>query len=125
MLCFEKHSGKEYRITTLANGPAAAAGAILVKTMGPEVARYWTHPEPKSCDAGGEPWGPLTSGLLRRRPVFAERVLYTGKESNKQEEVELRLVTDLKDVGGCEPGQSPARPQITWGRALDSCGYVS
>src|SRR5216684_7775202 len=47
-----------------------------------------THPEPKSAGPDGAPCSRSTVGLLQRQPVIGTRVIYTGKESNRLEDVE-------------------------------------
>ncbi len=42
--------------------------------------------------------GPRTRGLLRRRKLRIDGVIYTGKESNMYEEVQRGLVTDADEV---------------------------
>ena len=91
----EKHTGREYRITTDPDGPP---GAIVVRTIGQEIARYRVHPEAKSADTAGEPCSERTVGLLQRRPVYADRIVYIGKESHKLDDDELRAVAEVAEI---------------------------
>ena len=46
----------------------------------------------KSADAKGKPTGKQTAGLLRRRHVRVEQIIYIGKESNRLEEIEAGVI---------------------------------
>lgn len=95
MSWIEKYTTVAYRITT---NPLADPDAIVVRTIGGEVDRYRAHPESKSADADGNACGPSTTGLLQRRPVLVERLVYVGKESTRMEEVDQGLITDWDDI---------------------------
>ena len=53
---------------------------------------YEWHPETKCADAQGEPCTKRTVGLLRRRRITLDHVIYIGRESNQLEDVEAGLV---------------------------------
>jgi hypothetical protein len=55
-------------------------------------------PGAKSADAMGKPSGKQTFGLLCRRHVRVERIIYIGKESNRLEEIEAGLVHSPESV---------------------------
>lgn len=55
-------------------------------------------PGAKSADAKGKPSGKQTIGLLRRRHVRVERIIYIGKESNRLEEIEAGVVHSAQGV---------------------------
>lgn len=57
----------------------ARGDAAVLKTMRDVVDTFAIHRESKSADADGEPCGPLTAGLLHRRPVLGEVPVYLGK----------------------------------------------
>ena len=80
----DRYSGRSYRVTT---GDAMSEGVVRIKTYRDVVAEYRRHTEHKSLAPDGQPCSPTTVGLLRRRPVEAMRVVYTGKESNRLEDV--------------------------------------
>lgn len=52
----------------------------------------------KCADANGDPCGRQTVGLLTRRHMTAAKLHFIGKESNKLEEAEEHMVSDLGDV---------------------------
>jgi hypothetical protein len=90
------HSKKSYRVSTtaLTGGEFTAR----VKTIEELINRYHHHPEAKSLGPDGKPCGPKTIGVLARRPVIALYLTQIGKESNRLEDVEAKLVHDLDDV---------------------------
>jgi hypothetical protein len=53
---------------------------------------YEFHLGAKSADAEGKPSGKQPVGLLRRRHVRVERIIYIGKESNRREEIEAGVI---------------------------------
>ena len=58
-----------------------------------EVSReYEFHLGAKSADAKGKPSGKQTIGLLQRRHVRVERIIYIGGESNRLEEMEAGVI---------------------------------
>ena len=91
----DRYSGKSYRVTT---GDAMSEGVVRIKTYRDVVAEYRCHREHKSLAPDGRPCSPTTMGLLRRRPVEAIRVVYTGKESNRLEDVLHGLIADEDEV---------------------------
>ena len=91
----EIHSGRTFAITT---EPNADSRPVRVKSYGDVFADYLTHPEPKSASVDGNPCSRSDTGLLDRLPVFGTRVFYTGKESNRYEDVENEEVESWEDV---------------------------
>ena len=74
---------------------------------GGEVLReYEFHLGAKSADAKGKPSGKQTFGLLRRRHVRVERILYIGRESNLLEEIEAGVIHSPETVYTEYPGPS-------------------
>ena len=69
-----------------------------MKTYGEVLREYEFHPGAKSADAKGKPSGKLTFGLLRRRHVRVERIIYIGKESNRLEEMEAGVIHSPESV---------------------------
>jgi hypothetical protein len=59
---------------------------------------YEIHLGAKSADAKGKPSGKQTVGLLRRRHVRVEQIIYIGKESNRLEEIEAGIIHSLESV---------------------------
>jgi len=59
---------------------------------------YEFHPGAKSADAKGKPSGKQTFGLLRRRHVRIERIIYIGRESNRLEEIEAGIIHSPEGV---------------------------
>jgi hypothetical protein len=106
----DRYTGATYRIT--ATGDAGAPGIARVKTYRDVIAEYRIHPEAKSAGPDGEPCGPGTVGLLRRREIVARRVRYIGKESNRLEDVDAGFVHDPDDVSTeyVDPRHDPGRP---------------
>ena len=95
MTWIEAHSGKTYAITTSAN---ADSRLVRVKSYHDVFADYLTHPEPKSAAANGNPCSRSDIGLLNREPVFGTGVVYTGKESNRYEDVESESIESWDEV---------------------------
>lgn len=88
------YSGEWVEVTRdLARGDAA-----VLKTMRDVLDTFAVHRESKSADADGEPCGPLTVGLLHRRPVLGEVPLYLGKESKHADQVKDGVEHDLNRV---------------------------
>jgi hypothetical protein len=87
---FDQYSGESYRITT--EGHHGGRGVARVKTYGDVIEQYEWHPESKSADASGEPAGKQTIGLLQRRHIAIDHVIYIGRESNRLEDVEAGLI---------------------------------
>jgi hypothetical protein len=57
--------------------------ASQLKTYGEVFREYEFYAAAKSADAKGKRSGQQTVGLLRRRQVRVERIIYIGRESNK------------------------------------------
>jgi hypothetical protein len=86
----DQYSGTPYRITT--EGHHGGRGVARVKTYGDVFDEYEWHPESKSAAANGEPAGKQTIGLLHRRHITIDHVMYIGRESNQLEDVDAGLV---------------------------------
>jgi hypothetical protein len=86
----DQYSGTPYRITT--DGHHGGRGIARVKTYGDVFEEYEWHPESKSADANGELASKQTIGLLQRRHISIDQVVYIGRESNQLEDVEAGLV---------------------------------
>ena len=86
----DQYSGNAYRVTT--EGHHGGRGVARVKTYGDVFEEYEWHPETKCADADGEPANKQTVGLLHRRPVSIDHLIYIGRESNQLEDVEAGLV---------------------------------
>jgi len=91
-----QYSGKQYEITT--EGFHGSRGVARVKTYGEVLRVYEFHTGAKSADAKGKPSGKQTFGLLRRRHVRVERIVYLGRESNRLEEIEAAVIHLLESV---------------------------
>ncbi|MBI2819386.1 MAG: hypothetical protein HYX73_05340, partial [Acidobacteria bacterium] len=92
----DQYSGKWYHIT--AAGHHGARKSARVKTYGDILEEYEYHPEAKCANAESIPSGKQTIGLLQRRHVRVERIVYIGKESNSLEEVESGLIHSAENV---------------------------
>jgi hypothetical protein len=92
----DQHSGTQYEITT--EGFHGSRGVARVKTYGEVLRQYEFHLGGKSADAKGKPSGKQTVGLLRRRHVRVERIIYIGKESNRLEEIEAGVIHSPESV---------------------------
>jgi len=92
----DQYSGKQYEITT--EGFHGSRGVARVKTYAEVLREYEYHPGAKSADAKGQPSGKQTVGLLRRRHVRVERIIYIGKESNRLEEIEAGVIHSPESV---------------------------
>jgi hypothetical protein len=92
----DQYSGKQYEITT--EGFHGRRGVARVKTYGEVLREYEFHPGAKSADARGKPSGKQTVGLLRRRHVRVERIIYIGRESNRLEEMEAGILHSPESV---------------------------
>jgi len=86
----------QYEITT--EGLHGSRGVARVKTYGEVLRQYEFHLGGKSADAKGKPSGKQTFGLLRRRHVRVERIIYIGKESNRLEETEAGIIHSPESV---------------------------
>jgi len=94
--CIDQYSGKQYEITT--EGFHGSRGVARVKTYGEVLREYEFHLGAKSADAKGKPSGKRTVGLLCRRHVRVERIIYIGKESNRLEEIEAGVIHSPESV---------------------------
>lgn len=92
----DQYTGKAYRVTT--DGHTGNRNIARVKTYGDVLVDYEYHPESKCADADGNVCGRQTVGLLGRRHVGMDRIVYIGKESNRLEEVESGMVQDEDSV---------------------------
>lgn len=92
----DQYSGTQYEITT--EGFHGSRGVARVKTYGEVLREYEFHPGAKSADAKGKPSGKQTFGLLRRRHVRVEQIIYIGKESNRLEEIEAGVIHSPESV---------------------------
>jgi hypothetical protein len=92
----DQYTGKPHRVTT--DGHTGNRNIARVKTYGDVLVDYEYHPESKCADAEGNVCGKQTVGLLRRRHVGIDRIVYIGKESNRLEEVESGMVQDEDSV---------------------------
>jgi len=92
----DQHSGTQYEITT--EGFHGRRGVARVKTYGEVLREYEFHLGGKSADAKGKPSGKQTVGLLRRRHVRVERIIYIGRESNRLEEIEAGVIHSPESV---------------------------
>lgn len=92
----DQYSGKQYEITT--DGFHGRRGVARVKTYGEVLREYEFHAGAKSADPKGKPSGKQTIGLLRRRHVRVDRIIYIGKESNRMEEIESGIIHSPESV---------------------------
>ncbi len=92
----DRYSGKRYEITT--RGYTGGIGVARVKSYGEVISEFRGHREDKSLAPEGSLCAPETCGLLRRRPVVVRDVKYIGKESNRLDDVEAKLVHAEGDV---------------------------
>lgn len=96
MWWYDVYSGTRCRITTQKD--TYRANSVIVKSYADELAKYRHHPEPKSADASGAACGKQTKGLLQRRAVHMDRLMYVGKESNRLDDVDAGLVHEWDEV---------------------------
>jgi hypothetical protein len=92
----DQYSGNQYEITT--EGFHGSRGVARVKTYGEVLREYEFHLGAKSADAKGKPSGKQTFGLLRRRHVRVERIIYIGREWNRLEEIEAGVIHSPESV---------------------------
>lgn len=71
---------------------------VRAETYRQAMAQYFSLPEYKSADANGMPCGRNTAGLLHRRHVVMAGLVTIGKESNRIEDRQHDLVTNLGEV---------------------------
>jgi hypothetical protein len=93
---FDQYSAENYRITT--TGHHGDRRSARVKTCGDVLREYEVHPESKCADAAGKACVKPTVGLLQRRHVRIDQIMYVGKESNSLEEVDAGLVHSPENV---------------------------
>ena len=91
MLWIDQYSGERYRIT--ASGPHGSRRVARVKSYGDVLREYEFHPEAKCADSSGSTCVKQSLGLLRRRHVAIDGLVYIGKESNRLEEVQEQTLT--------------------------------
>lgn len=92
----DQYSGTQYEITT--EGFHGTRGVARVKTYGEVLREYEFHLGAKSADAKGKPSGKQSVGLLRRRQIRVERIIYIGRESNLLEEIEAGAIHSPESV---------------------------
>ena len=92
----DQYSGAQYEITT--EGFHGTRSVARVKTYGEVLREYEFHSGAKSADPKGKPSGKQTIGLLRRRHVRVDRIIYIGKESNRLEEIEACIIHSPESV---------------------------
>jgi hypothetical protein len=85
-------TGKLYRVSASASSGSRAVARV--KSYGDVLREYEFHPEAKCADSSGKPCGKQSVGLLSRRRVAIDSLIYIGKESNRLEEVAEQSVTD-------------------------------
>jgi len=81
-----------------ANHAHGSRGVARVKTYGEVLREYEFHLGAKSADAKGKPSSKQTVGVLHRRHVRVERIIYIGKESNRLEEIEAGVIHSPENV---------------------------
>ncbi len=91
---FDIHTGERFGITTGHPG----GSLVRVQSYNDILVKYCTHPESKSADATRKACTRSTKGLLYRRSVVVNEVVYIGKEANRIEEVEHGTVHDWEEV---------------------------
>jgi hypothetical protein len=87
---FDQYTGKHYQITT--EGFHGTRLAARVKTYGDVIHEYEFHPGSKSADINGKPCGKQTIGLLQRRHVRVERIIYISKDLTASKKVGSRTL---------------------------------
>jgi hypothetical protein len=92
----DQYSGEQYGITT--DGHTGGRRTARVKTYANVLCEYQYHPESKCADARGHVCEKQTTGLLQRRHIGIDRLVYIGKESNRLEEVDAGTVQDEEQV---------------------------
>jgi hypothetical protein len=68
---------------------------VVVQTYADVLKAFCDHPEAKYNDIHGKPCAARTTGALLRRHIQPETVAYIGKEADRIDEVQARLVTDI------------------------------
>ena len=92
----DQYTGKRFRIA--ATGPHGSRTVARVKSYGDVLREYEFHPEAKCADSAGAPCSKQTIGLLGRRHILIDGIIYIGKESNRLEEVEEQSLLDPSDA---------------------------
>jgi hypothetical protein len=85
-------TGKHYGMS--ASATTGSRTVVRVKSYGDVLREYEFHPDAKCADSGGKPCGKQSVGLLGRRHVSIDSLVYIGKESNRLEQVEEQSLTD-------------------------------
>jgi len=93
-----RHTGREYTITTEPSHNYERSGIVTVKTYRDLLDEYATHPEAKSANATGARRNRQSRGLLARRPVTAGTITHIGKEANNLDTVQAGLHANQDDV---------------------------
>jgi hypothetical protein len=96
MQWIDGYSGRSFRVTT--QSCTGGDGVAKIMTLADVLVAYRVHTEPKSLGPNGEACDLGTRGLLQRRPVTATRKIYIGKESNKLDERDKRLLHNLDEA---------------------------
>lgn len=86
-------SGPTYQITTDRDTPPQPHLAV-VKSYAYVIRRYRLHPEHKFRGPDGHRCGPLTEGVLQRRPTYYATLRRIGKEANRLDDVRAGLIAD-------------------------------
>jgi len=95
---FDLTSRKEYAIRTARNPSSAAGDVVVVKSYRDVLEAYVNHPEDKLAGPDGEPCGPQTRGLLRRREVTVIEFTHIGKEARDYDKRLEGMVHDIERV---------------------------
>jgi hypothetical protein len=108
----DQYTGNVYRVTT--QGHHGTREAARVKTYGETMREYEFHPEAKCSDANGNICGRATIGLLQRRHVQVDRIVYIGKESNRLEDVEAGTIHSAEEAYTeyCDPRRDEWQTKI-------------
>jgi hypothetical protein len=98
-----------YRITTDPRKFGSADNLLAARTLRDVFEAYRDSPEPKSLAPDGQPAGPETRGLLRRRHVKVASITSIGKEMNALEEqlAGIRQTEDERHNTYRRPGHDP------------------
>jgi hypothetical protein len=91
-----QYTNKQYRVSASAAQPSRTMARV--KSYGDILEDYEYHPESKCTDASGAACEKQSIGLLGRRHIMLDGIMYIGKESNNLEDVEAETTTDAADV---------------------------
>jgi hypothetical protein len=97
LICHGSTNTREHSMRS-PRGAFTAVGRGTRQDVGEVLRQYEFHVGGKSADAKGKPSGKQTFGLLRRRHVRVERIIYIGKESNRLEEIEAGVIHSPETV---------------------------